>query len=90
MEDGQIVSQGVKLEPDRIGRKTSARQPRPFEGVLTLSNGSRVNSVQRICSSGDRCGLPQAHRFGTKLAKCLAGDEMTLNVEGIVVGIIRI
>ena len=86
MEDGQVVNQRVKLAPDGIGRKTPARQPRPFEGVLTLSNGSGVNSVQRFCSSGDRCGLPQAHRFGTKLAKCLAGNQMTLDVEGVVDG----
>ena len=55
-------------------------------GVVTLSNGRRVSSVQRFCSSGDRCSLPQAHRFGTKLAKCLAGYEMTLNVEDVVNG----
>ncbi len=35
-EVGEIVSQGVKLEPSVIVAELAARQPRPFDGVLAL------------------------------------------------------
>ncbi len=35
-EVGEIVSQGVKLEANGIAAELSARQPRPFDGVLAL------------------------------------------------------
>ncbi len=55
-------------------------------GIVTLWNRRRVNSVQRLCSSGGRCDLPYAHRFVAKLAECLSGNQMALRVEGVVDG----
>jgi hypothetical protein len=40
-----------------------------------------------LSRSGHR--LPRPHRFAAKLAKRLTGDEMTLDVEGIVDGGVR-
>ncbi len=35
-EVGEIVGQGMKLEPDGVVAELAASQPRPFDGVLAF------------------------------------------------------
>ncbi len=55
-------------------------------GVVTLSNCSHVNFAKKFCSSGSSSSLPYAHRLIAKLAQRLTGNQMALDVEGVVDG----
>ena len=55
-------------------------------GVVTLPRGSRrtLQRVLRSSCSGRR--LPRSHSFAAKLAQCLARNQVSLDVEGVVDG----
>ena len=56
------------------------------DGVVTLPRGRRktLQRVLRSSCSGRR--LPSPHSFAAKLAKCLARNQVSLDVEGVVDG----
>ena len=53
-------------------------------GIVTLTSSCRTNFQSARLSSGGSRRLPCAHRFTSKLAKGLSGDEVTLRVEDVV------
>ena len=58
----------------------------PCNGAITLSNRSSVELAEQLCSRRGCHGLPYAHRFVAKPAYCLSGNQMALDVEGVVGG----
>ena len=69
--------------------KKSPRMPRSSNartGVVTLPCGEREASAPQELSGHCDCGPPRGHRRSAKRAVRLGGDEMALDVEGIVDG----
>ncbi len=56
------------------------------DGVVTLPCGEREASAPQELSGHCDCGPPRGHRRSAKRAVRLGGDEMALDVEGIVDG----
>src|SRR5208337_4002848 len=56
------------------------------EGVVTLPCGEREASAPQELSGHCDCSPPRGHRRSAKRAVRLGGDEMALDVEGIVDG----
>ena len=55
-------------------------------GIVTLLNGRAANWHKNSSSRGSGGGLPQAHCLVAKLAQCFSGNQMALDVEGVVDG----
>jgi len=47
-EGGQVIGQGVKLQPNRVGLETLARQACPFERLLAFFDGLLSRSAQIV------------------------------------------
>jgi hypothetical protein len=55
-------------------------------GLVTVSIVTRRRPMSTLRSDRRRRGLPCSHGLAAELSKCLAGDEMALDVEGVVDG----
>ena len=60
--------------------------PDTVAGIVTLTSSGRTTFQNARLSSGGSRRLPCAHRFTSELAKGLSGDEVTLDIEGVVDG----
>ena len=56
------------------------------EGIVTLLNGRAANWHKTQAQAAAGGGLPQALCVVAKLAQCFSGNQMTLDVEGVVDG----
>jgi hypothetical protein len=59
-------------------------------GIVTLARMPRENGRRLRVSRCSSHGIPPIHRFSSELAQCSARDQMALNVEGVLDGVVTL
>ena len=70
---------------DRIGNHSGLKKC-ANEGAVNLTKAGRSWTSELSGSSSSGHGPPRVHRVTAELAHCLASDQMTLDIEGVVDG----
>ena len=84
--DGEGQRFATRQPADRAAEKCASEFPDACDGFVTLPCGEReVSAPQELLGRCD-CGPPRGHRRSAKRAVRLGGDEMALDVEGVVDG----